>query len=314
MKLTTIIFLFLLSGAAIYAQDRGAGSFYQAKNWGRLYYADLNDATAYVYAMGGYLDKAGTGYSIRKTDTLTRQPDGSYNGGTTKIITENSKRWLVIEEKKARRLLLEPAKDAALVNTNLNNAYYLDSYFKMSEVLNKAYPLQHHSFRNGFYTWKNLPNKEMEYMLFKAFANGRLKSIRDSIGNVHDGYSALMNDIIQNLKTSSYDTLKARLTKLPAEYRSSSWYYGTVVNEAARQQPAYFFRLAADFPANRSLIFMAVEDDKAVVKGLKAAEGQDEMKKAFFKDRRFGKTMPYKTVGIYAVAAGLITWLIVSQK
>ena len=93
-----------------------------------------------------------------------------------------------------------------------------------------------------------------------------------------------------------------------------SAYYGKVVNAIAAQHPDYFFRLAEDFPQYQDIIFAAVGDNKDVLEGLKAAEGHDAIKKAFFKDRRFGKTMPYKIIGIYAVVIGLITLLIVSQK
>jgi tetrahydromethanopterin S-methyltransferase subunit G len=124
----------------------------------------------------------------------------------------------------------------------------------------------------------------------------------------------LTNSLIQNIKTIDYNFLKDSLTRLPAEFRSTSWYYGTVINEVSKQRPEYFFRLAEDFPNNRNVIFMAAEDNKQVIQSLKAVENHTDIKKEFFKERKFGKMMPYKIIGTYAIVIGLITLLIVSQK
>lgn len=310
--ITTILLLFY------YLLTLGQGSmnrtFFQTNSKKHLYYVDLNNSAANVYQMGSYFDKAGTGYSIRKTDTLIKQPDGTYLGKTTKIIRDNNKFYLVTENKKTKKFNIDTVKTLSVVNNNLNNAYYLDNYFKISDELNKSYPLNHHTFRNGFYTWKELQNKEIDYLQFREFANKWLKEKKDSIIILQDSHVAQTNYIIQNIKTFDYKTLRDSLTKLPAEYRNLSWYYGTVINEVAKQRPDYFFRLAEDFPNNRSIIFIAVEDNKEVIQGLRDVQGHNEIKEEFFKDRRFGKTMPYRILGIYAVIVGLLTWLIVSQK
>jgi hypothetical protein len=87
-----------------------------------------------------------------------------------------------------------------------------------------------------------------------------------------------------------------------------------VVNEVSKRRPEYFFRIAEDFPNNRNIIFTAVEDDKKVINALKLANGNEKIKKEFFKDYKFGKTMVYRVIGTYAVFTGLITWLIVAQR
>jgi ATP-dependent RNA circularization protein (DNA/RNA ligase family) len=145
---------------------------------------------------------------------------------------------------------LETAKGAAFgsINNKLNNAYYLDHYFKMAHELNRSYPLNYHSFRNGFYSWEHIQNKEKDYRQFREIANVLLKGIKDSISLIQDNHVATTNYLIQNMNTVNYSTLKDSLTKLPPDYKSKSWYYGTVINEVAKQQPAYFFKLAEDFP------------------------------------------------------------------
>jgi hypothetical protein len=183
----------------------------------------------------------------------------------------------------------------------------------MSADLNNAYPLNHHTFRNGIHSWEVLKNKEVDYLQFRDFTVTRHKEIKDSITRLQDTYVLLTSYLIKNLKTLEYDALKDSLTNLPADYRSVSWYFGTVVNEVAKQRPECFFRLADDFPNKKSLIFIAVEENKEVIEGLKRVDTHLEIKKEFFKDRRFGKTLPYRILATYAIVGGLLTWLIVSQ-
>ncbi|HEY0067570.1 MAG TPA: hypothetical protein VGB46_09405 [Flavisolibacter sp.] len=305
--------LLSLSYHPVLAQDGGGRAFLQTNNKMHLYYVDLDNSAAIVYDMGKYLDKAGMGYSIRETDTLVRQPGGSYSGSTSRIIRENNRLYLVSGDKKARKFRIDTVRSLTDFNNNLNNAYFLDSYSRMSRELNQAYPLYHHSFRDGFHTWKELLNKEIDYLQFREFADNRIRNIRDSISRLQDSRTALTNYIIQNINTLEYNTLKDSLAKLPPEYAYQSSYYRTVINAAATQRPEYFFRLAEEFPAHRHLIFSSVENNKEVLSRMKAVEGHDKIKKEFFKERKFEKSIPYRVIGAYAALAGLITLLIVTQ-
>lgn len=277
---TTILLLnFLLA----LGQGNSVPQLLSTNSKAHFYYVNMNDAIAYVYQMGGYLDKAGTGFSIQSTDTLNRNPDGTYSGNKTKISLEENKLYIIVEQKKTRKFLLDSVKNSSVANYNLNNGYYLDHYFKMTDELNELYPLNHHSFRNAFGSWKEVPNQNLDYLLFRDFADQRLKEIKDSISIRQEEYTKLTNYIIQNLSKIDYNTLKDSLTKLPADYKYLSWYYGTVIGEVAKQQPEYFFKLAEDFPANQDLIFFAAEANKDAYPGLKAVSGHDEVKKSFFK-------------------------------
>lgn len=305
--------LLSLSCSSALAQDGGGRALLQTNNKMHLYYVSMDNSAATVYEMGKYLDKAGMGYSIRKTDTLRQQPDGSFAGNGSRIIRENNRLYLIPELKKTRKLPIDTVKSLAVFNNNLNNAYYLDSYFRMSRELNQSYPLNHHSFRTAYRTWNELPHKELDHLQFREFADKRIKSIRDSIGRLQHRHTALTNYIIQHISTLDYNTLKDSLAKLPAEYAYQSSYYRSVVNAAATQKPEYFFRLAEDFPANRQLIFSSVENDRELFGRMKAVEGHDKIKKEFFRERKYEKSIPYMVIGAYAALAGLITLLIVSQ-
>lgn len=293
-------------------QDNTTRTFLQTNNKLHLYYVELGDSAAYVFEMGRYLDKGGSGYAIDHTDTLSRQPTGNYLGKTTQIEKENNNYYLLTNLKKTKKFFIDAVKNISTVNIHLNNAYFLGSYFKLAEAINIKYPLQHQSFRNGFSAWDDLSNKEADVKLFRVFTDERLKKMKDSITHLQDGFTALANYIIRDGKTLQYQVLKDSLLKLPATFSGSGSYYGSVVSAIAKQNPAYFFRLAEDFPENRSLIFSAVPNDSELINGLKTVEGYDEIKKQFFKDRKFNKTIFYRIVGTYAVIAGVVALLIVS--
>ena len=280
-----IIIILLFSNLLALGQEDANKYLLQAGNKFAVYFVDLNNNDARVYDMGKYLDKAGTGYSIAATDTLLRQADGSFSGKRSKIFTENSKLFLTTEFRKSKKYRLDTVKNLGIANTQLNNAYYLDHYFEMSRELNRKYPLSDHSFRNGFFSWKQMPNKDIDHLKFREAADQRLKEIKDSISGEQDSYVAITNFIIQDIKILDYNSLKDSLVKLPADYRDVRGYYGTVINVVAKQRPEYFFKLAEDFPNNRNLIFFAVKRDKETIAALKAVEGHAETKEAFFKKK-----------------------------
>jgi hypothetical protein len=87
-----------------------------------------------------------------------------------------------------------------------------------------------------------------------------------------------------------------------------------VVNEIAQKRSQDYFRLATDLPAQRQLMFDVLDTDKKTVRSLEGVQGYDEVKKEFFKDHRFNKSMPFRIIIPYVILAGLITWLIVGQN
>jgi len=287
--------------------------YLESKSKKYLNYVALNASNAIVYQMGKYLDVGGSGSSFRSTDTLVKQHDGTYIGKNSSLITKNQKPYLIIKYKKTTELQLDTSGNLNKVYETLNNAYFLDRFFLMCNELNQKYPLNHYSFRNGFSKWKNLPGKEMEHHQFRNYADIQLKNIIDSITAIQNQYSGLHQWLIQNIPSAEYHVLKDSLMKLPLNYESGNRYFGNVVNEISKQKPEYYFMLAEDLPQHRNTIFNSFEDNKQTVASLKAVEGHDQIKKDFFKERRFGKTMPFKIIGAYVIAAGLLTLLIVTQ-
>ena len=287
--------------------------FYQAGSKSQFYYVNVRDVIAIVYEMRSYIDKAGTGSSIRQEDTLSKVTGGSYVGKSASITANEEQLFLVLRGKKTKTLKLEPIKSESVTNHQLNNAYFLDSYFSMCREITQSYPLSHLSFRGGFYEWKKLENKEMDHVQFRKFVDTSIGKIKDTISQIAERNIALTDFMTKNLKTLNYDVLKDSLTKFPADYGSRGAYYSKVINEVSKQKPEFFFRLAEDFPNDRALIFSSAGEDDETIKNFRAVEGHAEIKKVFFKERRFSKSLPYKIIGIYAVIAALVVLLISSQ-
>lgn len=299
---------------AVSGQPGAARQFLQTNSKSHLYYVDLRDGEGRVYAIGPYYDVAGTGHSITKTDTLQRQPDGSYSGRHFRISGEKDECYLVSTGKKTRKFRLDTVKDPNLVNNNLNNAYYLEQYYAMSSELYKTYPLNHHTFRDVFARWKALPNneKEMDHLQFRGFADKRLKEIKDSSSVAQDKYVRLTNHIVQNIRSMDYTAFKDSLAQVPAEYAGTSRYYSTVIDTVALRQPEYFFRLAEDLPQHQSLIFMCGINNKQALAGLENVKGHDEVKKSFLKSLKSDRSAQVQAIGALALGAGLIIGIIIA--
>jgi hypothetical protein len=279
-----------------------------------LYYVDMENETAMLYAMGGYYDVAGTAHTIKETDTLQKQADGSYKGRHSRIIREEH--WLFLihtSGKKVRKFQLNTVFSPRRANSHLNNAYYSDNYFAMSRKLREAYPLSTHSFREAFYTWDSLPGqvKEMDYLQFRTFADVRLKEIKDSISTIEDKYVRLTDYIVQNIRQIDYAVLKDSLAPLPAGPASWMRYYGKAINAIAAHQPEYFFRLAEDLPEQASSIFYCAIRNKAVIPGLKNVSGHDETKKAFLKQLKADRAAPYMALGGLTLCVAAVAALVV---
>ncbi|HEX6332706.1 MAG TPA: hypothetical protein VFZ78_00690 [Flavisolibacter sp.] len=284
LSLATIVTLAWVPATAQSSTNKG---MLQVVSKQRLVYVDLDQGDGIVYLMGFVMDKGGSGYSMGTSDTLHRQTDGLLKGKITWVRGAGDEQFLFLSSKKStRQFRVAPVQDLEQAYENLNNAYYLDAYFRMKDSINKAYPLQHHSFRNAFSSWRSVTHKNMHYLQFREYADRRLQEINDSIRRRQDHFVALTDYLRRNIKTMEYPTLKDSLLVLPVDYPYMSKYFSTVVGEMARQQPEYFFRLAQELPQHQHLIFFSVEKEKATLAGLQAVEGYPEVKKAFFKTRK----------------------------
>lgn len=231
--------------------------------------------------MGKYLDKAGIGSSIRYTDTLHLQPDNSYRGKVFKIENGNNQLYITsLTEKKHKKYKLEIPDARKIVFQDLNNAYYLDNYFAMSKRLNKRYELNHFDFRNGFYSWKELPEKDIHYLEFRNVADSLIKRTEDSVSQRQDQLIKQTKYLIDNVDKMAYAEFKDSISKIPAEYGYETRYYSMAVREISKSRQDFVILLYKDFPENRTLMEFAVEENKALQEKLKAIQkSENNLKK-----------------------------------
>ncbi|PWV57040.1 hypothetical protein C7475_1011560 [Chitinophaga sp. S165] len=273
------------------------------------YYVELNEQEGVVYPVTTFYDKGASGYYMQKKDTLQKQPDNSYAGRNSKIVREEGKLYLLYKSGKTKKYLLNTVTDTLLANEKMNNAYYQRYYAAMSTEVNETYPLGHHSFRNAFYTWTVVPEKQMNHRQFELWADKRIKEVKDSISASHDQHTRLTNYITQNIRSITYATLKDSMAQLST---ADGIYFVTTIDTIAMKQPEYFFRLAEDLPNTRSAIFSTGIYSRRVYAAVKDVKGHDEVKKEFLKERKYNRRMTFTALGIVTFTAGLITWALIA--
>ena len=253
-----------------------AQNLYRVSNAFKKIYTDKYENHIVAFDMGKYLDKAGVGLSIRKTDTLYLQADNSYKGKEYKIENTNNQFYISsLTEKKSKKYKLNIVEKIKAAYQDLNNAYYLDNYFAMSDRLNKKFELNHHSFRNGYFNWEKITDKEINYLEFRKITDIEIQKTEDSISKRQESLITKTNYLIDNIDKLTYAEFKDSISKIPAEFAYQSSYYKTIVNKISKNKQDYVILLYKDFPENRTLIMFAVEKDKPLVHKLKALDKRE---------------------------------------
>ena len=312
----------LLIQLNVIAQTSDKRVFLETSKRANHYYVDLHETDALVFEMETFLRGPEMGYAIRNIDTLARQSDGAYTGRQMKIIRKKDALYLIRESKKKKEMPLVNVADSASANAHLNNAYYLERYFEMSKEINNVFPLWNGSW-DRFSTWQSLDNKEINYRAFRVFADERIKLMKDSIVEEQNRCTVLMNYLIQNIATINYMALRDSVAKLLVNDSSAyklvyqqqpGAYFQKVIYLVAKEQPEFFFRLAEEYTSkNRYYIFNSIDTrNKEVLAKLKLVEGHDNIKKAFFKDIKYRRSMPFVAVGLaLAECVGLVLLFVV---
>jgi len=257
--------------------------YYKTAKKQNFHYVELNNEFAVVYKMGSYLDKAGTGSAISNIDTLIKTSEQEFKGSNYLLSNQLNHFYLQSANAKKTNLIIEP--DLSKVNTELNNAYFLKSYFDLSDKLNKEFPLYHYSFRNGYYAWNKLSERNTNHDEFIKRTDKEIKIVYDSISNKQKQLTNTANFIKENASKIDYSILKDSLSKLPIEYCPQSCYFSKSVYHIAKANPNNFYRILEDFPSNKTIIYFAVDDDKEVIKQLKQVQGFDKLKKEYLKKK-----------------------------
>jgi hypothetical protein len=303
MTILTLFVSFQISGQNV--------AFFKTTGKKNLHYLEFSKDNVKVYKMGSYLDVAGSGSAILLTDTLILIKENEFKGKQYSLFKNETLYTLLTDNGKKYEAV--PENDLSKVNSELNNAYCLKSYFDLSDKLNNEFPLFHYTFRNGYYAWEKQPNKTISHTKYIEQTDKEIAIIYDSISKNQINFTITTNFITANAGPISYSILKDSISTLPIDYRPQSGYFDKSVYQMAKANPEYFYKLLQDFSTSKNFIYFAVDQDKELVKKLKQVQGYDDLKKEFLKDYKFGKTMPYRIIGTYAIIAGLLTWLIIAQ-
>ena len=299
MKRSVFLLLFLTQLKIMQSQDSPGRVLLSADK--KLFYVELNGEQGTLYSLGRWLDVAGSGYSIIYTDTITKQAETSdflFTGDKSTIQQSGNKLYLVAQHRKGtKKMEIDTSSNTALINTNINNAYWWDSFLKLCSDIN-------YSFRNGFGLWNSFDNKSIYHKDFRVYADSRIKMLRDSIVAVRAPYVLLTNEVIKNITTIDYASLKDSVSKLIAENLYQSSYFGTVINSICNNRPDLFFKLVEDIPGKKEMLFDAV-GDKEAIKKLKATATNSAVKKEFFKAKKRDKAFTVKMIG-NAVAGAVV--------
>src|SRR5262245_64562195 len=114
MKRTLLTTIFLINLYILFGQENKEATLLETKGKAQLYYVELNATGGSVFEMGGYLDKAGSGYSIKSTDTLTKESNQAgvtHTGKRTRILNENGELYLEVQSKKTSKYRLNSASN-----------------------------------------------------------------------------------------------------------------------------------------------------------------------------------------------------------
>jgi hypothetical protein len=303
ITIITLLISFQISGQSI--------TFLKTIGKRNLHYLEFSIDTVKVYKMGSYFDKAGSGSAILLTDTLVSAKENEFKGKLYTLF-KNDTRYTLLSDT-GKKLETEPENDLDKVNLELNNAYFLKSYFDLSDKLNKEFPLYHYTFRNGYYAWEKQLNKTISHNKFILQTDNKIAIICDSISKKHTALTKTTDFICANVTQVDYSILKDSISTLPIDYRVQCGYFDKSVYEMTTANPVNFYKLLRDFPAGKTFIYFAVEQDKNLIEKIKQVPGYDTQKREFLKEYNFGKTMPYRIIGTYAIVIGILTWLIISQ-
>lgn len=282
--------------------------FYTTTKKKHIHYVAVSQNEVTVYQMGQYYTKAGFYPVILQQKTLKKTSEHSYADTNFTYSVVGEKHALRIGTKKKKEL---KKIDSSAVYLQLNEAYYMQSHFNLSRSLRIEFPFSDYGYYNCYETWKKFQSQDLNPVAFRKEADKEIKNMADSIRKEQESYVRISAFIVSNVNKVDYLQLKDSLALLPQEYREKSAYFTHTIYEIATQNPAYFFRIAEDFPAKRDIVFSSVDNDKKLIEVLKMVEGHEQIKKEFFKAQRDNRLVQLQMLGSCVLSCGLLTWILI---
>lgn len=278
-------------------------------------FVELADQYATVFKLGQFYDKGYNGPSIIYIDTLVKQTginDESYTGKRAHLSQSGNKYYLKLERtgpKKHEAVELNLSNSVEKDYLEINRAYWLDAFIKLSIEINSRFSLQHYSFR-GFHNFDHGNQDLLPYEQFKILADNKIKTLRDSLISKHSNYTSITNDVINNFGSIEYSLIKERLEKLGEKPEGYS-YFNVILQRVCNERPEWFYKLAEDIPSNKELMFSSVYGN-SIVKKLKAVKTDSPVKKEFIKYKRKDRRLTFTAIGTSIVGAALLGFAVIT--
>lgn len=218
-----------------------------------------------VYRLGYWIDKAGNGYNLISTDTLTKIAVAGNEHWENSYLTlaKTGESTYMLEAPNGnqlggRKIELKPAVSGPTLQEKVNNGYFWQNFSHLTDSLNKEWPLQHFRWRDGFIYWENFQSKDLPLREFEVVLQPLFQFIWDSVGDINKVYQRQLDYIRDNITSitlqAAVDTIKA----LP------TWWGETYLQKAAlligNNRPELFFPLADADPARQGYYFYAIQE------------------------------------------------------
>jgi hypothetical protein len=282
--------------------------YYKTVGKTNVHYIEISREKIIIYNLGWTVDKAESGPIINNIDTLIKKDSNTFLGATYTIRVDNNKYLLNSPKFKSQEIIIE--SNLEKVYTELNNAYCLSSYFKLSNNLNKEFPMYHYSFRNGFYAWNIVANKSISPKIYKLNIDKTINLLYDSISSKQRTFTNTTNYILNNASLKNYNTLRDSLKTLPIDCKPNCGYFDKAVYSLSKSNPENIFKIIEDFPSSTTLIYFAVSNDKKLTKQIKSINIVSDAKKKFMVEYKNFNKFGLKTIGTGALSLGVLIGII----
>lgn len=271
---TCLFLLFAFSAA----KAQSGKTFYKTSIKHRGYYVVLSDDSSFVYKLGAYISKNGMCAAVLKTIPLWKDVNSSYIGDSAAVVMEGGKHYLDLQMNKLRRGRLKEVHDT-VANNDLNSAYFMANFFIVEKQLEDQYPLANISWSDGFNWLRNMPFLEIDYIVFRGFADEYLKEMSDSVVRINDRYTANMNYLLENIETISYAELNDSLDVLYSVPYFYKKYVNRIAKELSKKRPEYYITVGLDYQEYLSTILFVKDESEATKTLLNNTEGYKALRR-----------------------------------
>jgi hypothetical protein len=310
------LFIFILFYANFSsAQDTTINKKIYLKSASKKYffYFELTGNKVKVYSLNKWYDKAGTGYSMAFSDSLSNNEYSGAQGVKISLRSISNKQYLVLLRslRKQKRIKIDKNINQQLFNTDINNGYWWSSFSNLCVEINLKYAFYRYDFRKGFELWESFPNKAANHEDFKLFVDSKIKFLRDNLISFHTNYMQEINEIFSIISTIDYSSLKNHLLRLSNNNCDGCKYFESAIEKVSSTRPEFFFKLAEDVPEIKNVILGTFIYRKETITILRNIPSDSPIKAEFFRKVKDEKILTTKMLILPTLLLGVLVYVII---